>query len=829
MAATYDIGTVVFDHWTITRAIGSGSFGNVYEIQRRDFGETYRAALKVITVPQNQAELRTVLDEMSRAQAEAYLYTVVEDVVREFAIMAKLKGTANVVGYEDHQVVRHKEGIGWDILIRMELLTPVLTYAYQHPFSRRDVIRLGIDMCRALELCQKYNVIHRDIKPDNIFVSDNGDFKLGDFGIARTIERTMSGLSQKGTYNYMAPEVYHGDDYGFGVDTYSLGMVLYRLLNKNRVALLPPAPEPITYSDRQSAIDRRMGGETLPKPYYSQGRLAEIVLKACTYDPKDRYSSPAQMREELEAILYEQSEAELIYPDGDELSIRANEYVQKQEKEDILEDSGTIQNETDSTSRKEIVSGSPSGGTADRARRGDLSGTESPFEEETEDEKEKTRKKQEDYEDPTKVKPIGVREWPPESDPKKKKNITVILACIAALIIIGVALCFVYRLRSAERTAQFQTLMEDGDKLCESDPAQAKELFLQAQKICPEETAAYVSYAYALYSNHEYNECVEYIEDELALGKNFEVLFQNQLSEILAAAYFEKEDYTEAAAYFRLSTAGGDITVSAMRDYAVSLGRIGDTQAAYEVIHRMLDAGADSYVTDYAQAEIQYTLQKYAEAEKGFLSVLDNTSDSLLQRRCVKALGELYRDCAKLDQAGRSPIEKPAMKSAAFLPEAIVQYGLNYDSVLWEMLGLACYQAKDEYLSDMQDVSDPKVVKNYLVQSADAFQHVINLGMGQEHLYDDLFNIWYELEDYTSAAELLNDYESAFPLSYRPHALRSMLLITIEGKKSQDDRNYESAYEEYKIAGSMITGSDDATYYQQLEGLIQQLQAGGWL
>ena len=57
---------------------------------------------------------------MSQTQAEQYFYSVVEDIVREFAIMARLKGTANVVGYEDHTVNGHQDGIGWDILIRME-------------------------------------------------------------------------------------------------------------------------------------------------------------------------------------------------------------------------------------------------------------------------------------------------------------------------------------------------------------------------------------------------------------------------------------------------------------------------------------------------------------------------------------------------------------------------------------------------------------------------------------------------------------------------------------------------------------------------------------
>ena len=176
MKHTYCNGSAVFEQFTIKRKLGEGSFGTVYEIQREDFGEIYKAALKVITVPKSDAEFQGVLDEgMTQTQAEEYFYSVVEDIVQEFAIMSKFKGTANVVGYEDHRVIRHADGIGWDILIRMELLTPLLTYAYQHPFSRRDIIRLGIDMCRALELCQKYNVIHRDIKPENIFVSDNGE------------------------------------------------------------------------------------------------------------------------------------------------------------------------------------------------------------------------------------------------------------------------------------------------------------------------------------------------------------------------------------------------------------------------------------------------------------------------------------------------------------------------------------------------------------------------------------------------------------------------------------------------------------------------------
>ena len=324
----YSVDAAVLDGWNITRLLGEGSYGKVFEIERSEFGQTYRAALKVITVPQSSAEVRSVISEgMSVSQAEAYFHGIVEELMHEFSIMFKLKGTANIVSCEDLRVLEHPDGIGWDILIRMELLHPLLPYVYEHPMARRDIIRLGIDICKALELCQRYNVIHRDIKPENIFISDNGDYKLGDFGIARTIERTTSGLSKKGTYSYMAPEVYAGREYGFSVDTYSLGLVLYRMLNKNRGPFLPQPPEAITFSSREQALARRMSGEALPRPFYGEGRLGEIVLKACAFDPKDRYSSPQQLRQELEAILYTQTDAAVIYPDGDELAMDRESYA----------------------------------------------------------------------------------------------------------------------------------------------------------------------------------------------------------------------------------------------------------------------------------------------------------------------------------------------------------------------------------------------------------------------------------------------------------------------------------------------------------------------
>ena len=293
----------IFGDWRIVREIGSGGFGTVFEIERKEFGYTYKAALKAVTIPQNQSELDSVLDDgVDEQTATEYFSTVVREFVGEFRLMSKLKGESNIVSYEDHRVIKHEDGIGWDILIRMELLTPLMKYTKEHSLTRQDVIRLGIDICKALELCRRCDIIHRDIKPENIFVSESGKFKLGDFGIARTVEKTQSGLSKKGTYYYMAPEVYRGDEYGPSVDIYSLGLVLYRYLNNNRMPFLPPYPAAISHSDRASAISRRIKGEAIPAPANADKKLADIVLKACAFDPRQRYASASEMREALEAL-----------------------------------------------------------------------------------------------------------------------------------------------------------------------------------------------------------------------------------------------------------------------------------------------------------------------------------------------------------------------------------------------------------------------------------------------------------------------------------------------------------------------------------------------
>ena len=294
----------IFGSWYLSRLIGKGSFGKVFEITREEYGTTYRAALKIISVPQDDDDLKSRLSEGSDLESVSEYYEgILRDIINENEIMAQLKGNSNIVSYEDHQIIPHEDGIGYDILIRMELLTPLLDRMMKKKLDEKEVVRLGIDMCKALELCHRKNIIHRDIKPQNIFISDNGDFKLGDFGIARTIEKTTGGMSKKGTYKYMAPEVFRGENYDATADIYSLGIVLFSMLNGNRGPFLPAPPAKVTHNDEEEARARRLRGEPIPDPKDGGAMLSMIIRKACAFYPQDRYASAEQMRADLETYL----------------------------------------------------------------------------------------------------------------------------------------------------------------------------------------------------------------------------------------------------------------------------------------------------------------------------------------------------------------------------------------------------------------------------------------------------------------------------------------------------------------------------------------------
>ena len=304
MKTVEQIVAEVWPEWKLENLIGAGAFGEVYKATREDLAGTSSAAIKVMKVYRPRLPLR----EEDKENAEAEMNRILERFGREIRMMQSLKGQTNLVNIEDHQTAEDRENGILYILIRMELLTPLMEDMEIHGIGEERIIRLGTDLCRGLEVCEGERIVHRDIKPANIFVNRLGDYKLGDFSVARTMDMNQAAFTARDDLQmerFAAPEVkngtirYAGFEEGSRADIYSLGMVLYWAANGMKPPFLPDK-QLYTSNDREQAEERRLSGEALPELNGISPALQAVIRKACDFDPTKRFADAGAFRVALE-------------------------------------------------------------------------------------------------------------------------------------------------------------------------------------------------------------------------------------------------------------------------------------------------------------------------------------------------------------------------------------------------------------------------------------------------------------------------------------------------------------------------------------------------
>lgn len=327
--------------YTVDEKIGSGGFGTVYKVSKSNASGTYVRALKHITIP-SQKQYADVLNSMGGdySKADDYFAGVLKEIVNEIQIISTLSeaGTQNIVRYYENDIVESESPKRYDIYILMECLTPFTDYLYQNELKVKDVIKLGKDILTALVSCHAQDVIHRDIKDDNIFVSADGAYKLGDFGVSKMLKDRSRAESMKGTPNFIAPEVYLGkEQYDDTVDIYSLGIVLYKLLNKSRNPFLPTFPQAYNSNDEDVAFERRMKCEVPELPYDAQNILGEVIIKAIS-KRSDRYDSANEF---LNALVNAENQLSV-----DDLEKTINQVIAQPQKEMLKPKTNSAMDET---------------------------------------------------------------------------------------------------------------------------------------------------------------------------------------------------------------------------------------------------------------------------------------------------------------------------------------------------------------------------------------------------------------------------------------------------------------------------------------------------
>ncbi len=292
----------------LEREIGRGKYGIVYcGIRNKD---RKNCAVKVISLPTRELEekLRDIYGDNEDAIESAVheMAAKFETEIRSMRHLSNLniEGSKNIIRMDNHMLVQ--EGICSHVIISMELAYPLKRLLAQEDFSVERVIDIGREVAQGLCACHSEGIIHRDIKEDNLFIGMDEHIKIGDFGVANISSNAISKKTEGiGTPHYMAPEIKNGGEYDETVDIYSLGIMMYMLLNENR----PPFVS--NHTEEREAYNRRMTGENLPPPKHAPKRLARIILKCCSYEPIDRYSSAADLIDDLDSVKNDMAAGEL--------------------------------------------------------------------------------------------------------------------------------------------------------------------------------------------------------------------------------------------------------------------------------------------------------------------------------------------------------------------------------------------------------------------------------------------------------------------------------------------------------------------------------------
>ncbi len=233
-----------------------------------------------------------LLREAFSSEADAETIAAFE---REATVIAGLQHP-NIVGVYDTGV---HEGRRYLVMEYVHGYSLRQMLESQGRLTEAEAIRYGVQIASALHYAHGKSVVHCDIKPENVIVSDTGSAKVADFGVAETLTRTMTpGQAQEllGTVAYLAPEVIEGSNPGPGSDIYSLGLTVFEL-----VAGRPP----FGGATAGASLGQRLATPAPALRTFARGASAEleaVLARALALSPVDRYPNAGAFAAALQRV-----------------------------------------------------------------------------------------------------------------------------------------------------------------------------------------------------------------------------------------------------------------------------------------------------------------------------------------------------------------------------------------------------------------------------------------------------------------------------------------------------------------------------------------------
>jgi serine/threonine protein kinase len=271
---TYTPGTQV-DHYEIIRMLGHGGMNRVYLAR-----DVYNQQEVVLKFPN-------------------------DDLIGDIAVFERYKREAEIGNRLHHPQVQHLLNTGEKRseeylvveYIKGQTLRTVLEEHAPDPLPVAEAIRITLQICTALAYCHEQGVFHRDMKPENVMLQEDGNIKIIDFGIAllegarRVTWRGLSGTV--GTPDYMSPEQLKGERGAAGSDIYAVGVMLYEMLCGHT-----PFEGENIFAIMNQHVSQDPPSILLANPQLSPA-LATVVMRAIRRDQDKRYKSMSDLLHDL--------------------------------------------------------------------------------------------------------------------------------------------------------------------------------------------------------------------------------------------------------------------------------------------------------------------------------------------------------------------------------------------------------------------------------------------------------------------------------------------------------------------------------------------------
>lgn len=250
--------------------------------------------VKIISIPASQVQVQALLLTGAYSSEESvrdYFRQLAEGIAKETEILAKLAKMEGFLPFDGCQVVPMENGIGYDIYLLSNYGRTLARHMRKSRMTHLSAVNLGLDLCASLSVARQAGYLFVGLKPENVFICNDKEYRIGDIGFLRLDSLKYASLPDRCIGTYTAPEVIDAySDVNSTLDVYAAGLILYQVYNGG---VLP--------------FEGRVGADPLPLPEYADYEMAEIIMKACAPDPKDRWEDPISMGQALVAYMQRNS------------------------------------------------------------------------------------------------------------------------------------------------------------------------------------------------------------------------------------------------------------------------------------------------------------------------------------------------------------------------------------------------------------------------------------------------------------------------------------------------------------------------------------------